>query len=274
MSDTLIASDTTADQTANSAEDVKTDDAAPAAEDTKAEGDISDVVDKMYDKTPDKDAPADDDAKADDGDKKGEDEGDDKKSDDADAKDDGDKEGDDKKKDGDKEGDDEGDEPGEPLDLSDMEFDLPEGMELNQEVLGDLGELAGELGIKNKEDAAKFVPLGVKLVENAFAKQQEQFAETRKEWVETVGADKEIGGADEATRKQKLTVADRGLQAVGSPELRTLLNQTGLGDNPEVIRAFYKVGLSVSEDVVETGGSGDTAKGGLDAMYPTMTEKK
>ena len=274
MTDTLIASDTAADDTASSADDVKTDDATPTADDAKAEGDKSDVVDKMYDKTPDKDDPTGDDAKADDGDKKGQDEGDDKKSDDADAKDDSDKEGDDKKKDGDKEGDDEGDEPGEPLDLSDMEFDLPEGMELNKEVLGDLGELAGELGIKDKEQAAKFVPLGVKLVENAFAKQQEQFAETRKEWVDTVANDKEIGGADEKARKEKLVVADRGLAAVGTPELRTLLNQTGLGDNPEVIRAFYKVGLGVSEDVVERGGSGDTAPGGLDAMYPTMAEKK
>lgn len=273
MSETSLISNETAEQTANNVDTPTADDAAPAT-DEKVEGDKSDVVDKMYDKTPDGDTPPEGDKPPEDGDKSGKTEDGDKKLDDADKKD-ADTEGDkDEKKEDDKDGKAEDDEPGEPLDLSDMEFDLPEGMELNEEVLGDLGTLAGELGLKSKEDAAKFVPLGVKLIENAFADQAKQLEQTREGWRDEAAADKEIGWSDDEGKKKQLAIADRGLTAVGTPALRTLLNQTGLGDNPDVLRAFYKVGLTVSEDVVESGGSGDTAKGGLDAMYPTMAEKK
>lgn len=160
----------------------------------------------------------------------------------------------------------------EPLDLSDVKVDLPEGVTLNKEVLGELGKIAGELKL-SKEDATKFVPLGAKLIESAMEKQQAAFKETRKEWVDQVYADKEIGGHDDKTRKQKLAIASKGLEKFGSKDLRSLLNDTGLGDHPEVIRMLYRVGLVASEDSIETGGSGDTGSS-LDALYPSMAAKK
>ena len=245
MSDTsLISSVTDAQATDTGTDDKTVNTDAPAGD---GAADVKSVADTLY---PDADEkPAEGDEKPAEGDK------DDKDDKDKDDKDDGAKE------------------PGEPLDLSEVEFDLPEGMELNAEALTDLGALAGELNL-SVEEASKFTPIGVKLIEHAFTKQQEAYAVTRSEWRDTVLADKEIGGVDDKAQQAKLAIADKGLSAIGSPELRTLLNETGLGDNPEVIRAFYKAGLAASEDVVENGGSGDTAKGGLDAMYPTMTDKK
>lgn len=271
MSDTSLISSETATQPSSETE-VKTE---TLATDTPEGGDKGNIADTMYDHETSGGGKGDEKPEEKTEDKtEGDDKGDEKPEGDDKAKDktdDGEKDREGKDKDDKDDKDEDGDV--EPFDLSDIEVELPEGMELDQEVLGELGELASQIGVKSKEDAAKLVPLGVKLVENAFAKQQEQYKATRSEWVGQVASDKEIGGVDEAARKEKLAVASRGLDAIGSPELRTLLDATGLGDHPEVIRAFYKAGLSASEDRVETGGSGDTTNG-LDAMYPTMADKK
>lgn len=257
MSDTLISSvETTTDTQKTDAPktgDVSTD-TAPTTGDSKDA-----MLDKMYDHPSGQKN------------EQGDAEGDTKDIQSEDTAEQPDTEGEDKPKEGEEEKE-KSEDKVEPIDFSDVEFDLPEGMELNQEILGELSTLAGELKL-SKDNAAKIVPLGVKLIESAFAKQQTEYQNTRNEWRDTVAQDKEIGGADEATRKQKLAIASKGLDAIGSPELRTLLNETGLGDNPAFIRAFYRAGLQASEDVVEQGGSGRTVNP-LDAMYPTMAVQK
>lgn len=273
MSDTSLISSGTASQTpSNTAEET------PAENTTPETPEGGELADKIYDHetSGEKKDPKPEDNKSE-GDKAENDKDDKSEGDKAKDKDDKpeDDKSKDKEKDDKKEGEDEDDKDdkkGEPLDLSDIDVELPEGMELNQEAMGDLGTLAGELGL-DKETATKFVPIGVKLIESAMNKQQEQYQQTRSEWAEQVAVDKEIGGADEAARKEKLAIASKGLDAIGTPELRTLLDATGLGDNPEVIRAFYKAGLAASEDSIETGGSGNTTDS-LDALYPTMDGKK
>ncbi len=272
MSDTLLSSEKTDESKAadsgDATDDIKTKDDSGVDDKTAANAMYDDEDgDKKADE--DKSEGGDDD-KTDDDDKADGDE--DTKGDDDKDKSDDDKKEDDKKED-DEDDKDEDKEPGEPLDLSDLEIDLPEGMELNQEALTDLGALTGELNL-SKEDATRFVPVGVKLIEADRAAQAEGYETTRGEWRDTTAADKEIGWKDETEQKKQLAIADRGLNAIGTPELRTLLNQTGLGDNPEVIRAFYKAGLAAGDDVVEQGGSGDTSAKGLDEMYPTMAENK
>jgi hypothetical protein len=57
--------------------------------------------------------------------------------------------------------------------------------------------------------------------------------------------DKEFGG-DKLS--ENLGVAKKALDAFGTAELRSLLNQSGLGDHPEVIRFMYRAGKAISED--------------------------
>ena len=57
----------------------------------------------------------------------------------------------------------------------------------------------------------------------------------------------------------------------GTPELRDVLNMTGLGNHPEIIRAFYRAGKAISEDAFVSGSPRraddmDAAK----RMFPTM----
>lgn len=48
-------------------------------------------------------------------------------------------------------------------------------------------------------------------------------------------------------------MAVRAADAFGGPELRALLERTGLGNHLAIVRTFYEIGKSISEDVLPGG---------------------
>lgn len=76
-------------------------------------------------------------------------------------------------------------------------------------------------------------------------RQQEQLQAIRTEWEQKTRTDKELGGDK---LPENLGVAKKALDRFGSPELVAWLKETGLGNHPELIRAFYRAGLQISED--------------------------
>lgn len=68
-----------------------------------------------------------------------------------------------------------------------------------------------------------------------------------------VRADKEIGG-DKLTAN--IGMAQKALDQFGTPELRTYLEQTGLGNHPDLVRCFMKIGKSMGEDSMVMAGNG------------------
>lgn len=112
--------------------------------------------------------------------------------------------------------------------------------------------LLNKLGVK-AEDAQGIVDefakeVMPKMAERAQAiaqeRQLEQIVGIRKEWDDARVADKEVGGADALA---KLSVCAKAIDVFGTPELRKLFDETGIGNHPEVVRAFYRVGLQVQE---------------------------
>ena len=57
--------------------------------------------------------------------------------------------------------------------------------------------------------------------------------------------DKEFGGEK---LSENLSTAKKALDQFGTPELRSLLNESGLGNHPEFIRFMFRAGKSISED--------------------------
>lgn len=133
------------------------------------------------------------------------------------------------------------------------EFKAPEGVKLDDAVIGEFEVVARELGLS--QDAAQKVieKVAPKLAERTAAQQAEAFAKFRSDLVEQVRTDKELGGEKLA---ENLAVARKALDNLGTPALRTLLEQSGLGDHPEIIRMFYKAGKAISEDGFVPGGKG------------------
>lgn len=129
------------------------------------------------------------------------------------------------------------------------EFKAPEGVELDTELLGEFEGIARELNL-TQEDAQKVADIGAKLAQKFQTKQAEVVQEARTEWAKQTTADKEIGGDKLA---ENIAVAEKALATFGSPELRALLKESGLGNHPEVVRAFVRVGKAISEDGLVVG---------------------
>lgn len=129
------------------------------------------------------------------------------------------------------------------------EFTAPEGKAYDPEVIGQFSEVAKELNLP--QDAAQKI---LDKVAPVIAERQVQAIEAaRNAWAVTSKADKEFGGD---SLSENLAVAKKALDSFGSDELRTLLNQSGLGNHPEVIRFMYRAGKAISEDVFVGGGQG------------------
>jgi len=146
------------------------------------------------------------------------------------------------------------------------DFSAPEGVELDVELTGELKTLAKELNL-SQADAQRVADLGAKLAEKFAGQQTEALAQARTEWTEQSRADKEFGG-DKIDAN--LAVAKKALDTFGSPELKQLLNESGLGSHPEIIRAFYRAGKAISEDSLVTGETrkGATPKTPEAVLYP------
>lgn len=98
-------------------------------------------------------------------------------------------------------------------------------------------------------------------------KQAVAYRAAQAEWVDQAKADKEFGGSK---FDENLAVANSALDAVGTPELKTLLRTTGFGNHPEVIRAFVKVGKALGEDklVIRNNQTPAPAKTDKVSLYP------
>ena len=136
-----------------------------------------------------------------------------------------------------------------PVELTD--FTAPEGITLDPEAAGEFKSLAKELGLK-QDSAQKIADIGAKLSQKWEARQAEAIEKVRNEWIESSKADKEFGGDK---LQENLSVAKKAMDAFGTPELRSLLNESGIGNHPEIVRAFYRAGKSISEDRFVSGGT-------------------
>lgn len=133
------------------------------------------------------------------------------------------------------------------------EFKAPEGKEFDPAVIGQFSELAKELNLS--QDAAQKIldKMGPTLA----SRQVEAIEAARTEWANASTTDKEFGG-DKLT--ENLAVAKKALDSFGTPELRSLLNQSGLGNHPEVIRFMYRAGKAISEDGFVPGSRSSSAE--------------
>lgn len=117
----------------------------------------------------------------------------------------------------------------------------PEGVEVDKAQLADFTAFANELKIpKEKAEAFshKFAQKQLEAVQNQIA-----------DWRAKTEADKELGGANYA---ENVGIAKKALEKFGGNAVLDVLEKTGLGNHPEIIRWAYRVGKAMSDDVVLT----------------------
>lgn len=144
------------------------------------------------------------------------------------------------------------------------EFKSPvEGQELDAEMTAALEPVARELGLNN-EQAQKLVDIyGKDILPKIEARQQENWAKQTEAWANEVKTDKEIGGDAFVAN---VGLAQKALDTFAPAGLREYLETTGLGNHPDLVRCFVKVGKAMSEDSMimpNTGGQRSAA----DVLY-------
>lgn len=120
-------------------------------------------------------------------------------------------------------------------------FKLGEDVMLDPETVEAYAQTAKELGL-SQEQAQKVLDSVSPSIQS---KLRAELIASSKKWREQSQKDPEIGGAD---FQAKMSVAVGAYQKVASPELHELLKCSGLGNHPEVIRMFYRVGKMISQD--------------------------
>lgn len=132
---------------------------------------------------------------------------------------------------------------------ADYEFKMPEGIDLDEDSANEFKAIAKELKLP-KDAAQKVVDLAAKR-EQARA---DAFVKQVKDWGEAVKADKELG------TPENLAACRKTIETFGTPELRTMLETSGMGNHPEVVRFVTAISKVLSEDKFIAGRDGGNAQ--------------
>jgi hypothetical protein len=139
---------------------------------------------------------------------------------------------------------------------------MPDGIELDKASAEEFTTIAKELKL-DQTAAQKLADIAAKQAQ----RQVEAHAKLVESWVEKVKTDKEIGGDK---LEENLGIARKALDTFGTPELKDVLNASGLGNHPEVIKAFVKAGKAISEDRFVSGAPKGPETDIAKKLFPNM----
>lgn len=164
------------------------------------------------------------------------------------------------------------------------EFTLPEGQEINKDMLDKFVPLFQEAKLP-QEDAQKLVgqfaeclPSIITEVSEKVTKQvqeqvQNEFNAKVEGYLEATKKDPEIGGAKLA---ETTVLCARAIDTIcGTPQeakaFKEAMNEMGTGNHPDVVRFLSRVGKVVSEDAFHRGNAAGTAIDAATRLYGNTT---
>lgn len=144
------------------------------------------------------------------------------------------------------------------------DFAVPEGVEMDADVMTEFKGIAKELGI-SQENAQKLIDLQASMEAKRADSMQQALADQSQQWMDEVKNDKEFGGEN---YESNVAIAAKAIESFGSPELRTVLNRSGLGNHPELVKFCHRIGKAISDDKLVMGGTqgGDSDMSIVDAF--------
>lgn len=135
-----------------------------------------------------------------------------------------------------------------------------DNVDVSQEILDEYSIIAKELNMPQEEATKMLSSLAPKFKEV----QAKEIESMKNAWIESTKNDKELGGDG---LNENLSIAKKALNNFGNEGLNNLLNETGLGNHPEVIRFFHNVGKAISEDGYVSGKTTNQQKTLAERMY-------
>jgi hypothetical protein len=129
------------------------------------------------------------------------------------------------------------------------EFEAPEGVELDDVVVGDFETAARELNLSNDKAQKMLSTVMTSMVKRADQLDLEQ----REAWQEEIRKDPDVGG-EKFDKTIEFAAAARDLAGKAGLDGFVKLLRGPLGDHPDVVRFMRLVGSSISEDAIHVGG--------------------
>lgn len=146
------------------------------------------------------------------------------------------------------------------------EIKLPEGMEIDPAVSKDFTALVNEFGI-GRDAVAKLVDLQAGFMKSTSERDTANWTKTQDEWKANVMADKDIGG-DKNPEAMARVAFLRDAYGKNLPGLKTALDMTGAGNNPDFIKWIVNISKDLVEGTLVSGGAPATgAKSDAELIY-------
>ena len=141
-------------------------------------------------------------------------------------------------------------------------FDLPNDFDMNQDTLAEYHTFAKENNL-TQEQAQR----GVDMVAQMKQAEMDAWVQQQKSWVEDAKADAEFGNDK---FDESISVAVKARDSFGTSEFNEMLDSSGLGNHPEMIRFLHRVGKAISENSVVVGGTTTAQLTREAVLYPSM----
>ncbi len=156
------------------------------------------------------------------------------------------------------------------------------GVDLDQTLVEKATPLLKDLRLTN-DQANKLVGMVPEIQQRTLQALNDDFTATRAGWAKQTREDPEIGGQN---LPETISLASRALDKFGAQsakdskgnetnEFRALLNDSGLGDHPVMLRMFREIGKLVGEDngLVRGDQNPQTKKSREEILYPDDVPK-
>jgi hypothetical protein len=143
---------------------------------------------------------------------------------------------------------------------------MPDGISMDKDLLAEVTPLFRD---------AKLSPAQAQVVADAYMQNQTKAIEAHnnqvKAWAAEAKADKEFGGPKFA---ENMGAARKAFTEFGSERALQIFDTYGLGNNPEVLRMFVRIGKAMGEGGTILGGDGGGRVSAARDMYPSMYQGK
>lgn len=133
---------------------------------------------------------------------------------------------------------------------------LPEGSPLDPKAVQEVAEYAKAHKLTN-DQAQEVLKRDGETVARFVKEGQENLKANAAKFLTEAKTDPEIGGDN---FEKNVELGKRVIDKFGSPRLKQILNETGLGNHPELVRLVTKIGMAYGEDKLVVGTTGPTSK--------------
>jgi hypothetical protein len=152
------------------------------------------------------------------------------------------------------------------------DFKLPDGAVVDKVAMEKFLPLAKKLNL-NQDQAQELVDFHSEFAAHGAKAEQEAWDNLQADWVKTAKNDKEIGGP---AFNENVGYAAKALKQFGNDALKEAMDATGVGNHPEFIRVFAKIGKALSEDKFHVSNADvpSTPKSLAERLFPNQAKQE